>query len=61
MDGIIEAIIKLWKEARNPFYIAQKLGIIDEVTGEPDVEYVEMVIEDPANYPSRKEYLKCVS
>ena len=58
MDGIIEAIIKLWKEARNPFYIAQKLGIRDEVTGEPDVEYVEMVIEDPANYPSRKEYLK---
>jgi len=58
MDGIIEAIIKLWKEAHNVRYIAQKLGIIDEVTGQPDIEYVEMVIEDPANYPSRKEYLK---
>ena len=58
MDGIIEAIIKLWKEAHNVRYIAQKLGIIDEVTGEPDTEYVEMVIDNPANYPSRKEYLK---
>jgi len=43
-----EAILKLWHECRNPLYIAQKLGIIDEVTGEPDVERVEQVIEGEA-------------
>jgi hypothetical protein len=55
MDGTIQAIIKLWNEARNPLYIAQKLGLIDDF-GEPDVEKVEMVIDNPANYPNRKEY-----
>lgn len=43
------AIISLWHEAHNPTYIAMKLGIYDE-TGEPDIELVEAVIDDPTNY-----------
>jgi hypothetical protein len=53
MDGTIQAIIKLWNEARNPLYIAQKLGLYDEL-GNPDVEKVEMVVDDPDNY--RRQY-----
>lgn len=53
MDGTIQAIIKLWHEAHNPKYIAMKLGLYDEV-GDPDTDYVEMVIDDPENY--RRQY-----
>jgi hypothetical protein len=48
-NTIEDAIIKLWKEARNPRYIAQKLGLVDE-TGQPDTEKVEMVIDDQHAY-----------
>lgn len=47
--AIEDAIIKLWNETRNPIYIAQKLGLYDEV-GELDTDYVEMVIDDHDNY-----------
>jgi hypothetical protein len=47
--AIEDAIIKLWNEARNPLYIAQKLGIVNDF-GDPDVEKVEMVIDDQYAY-----------
>jgi hypothetical protein len=50
--AIKDAIVKLWGEARNPLYIAQKLGLYDEV-GEPDIEKVEMVIDDQHAYGSK--------
>ena len=49
MDGLVEAIIRLWNEAENPLYIVQKLGIKDE-NGDFDTEMVEMIIDDPDNY-----------
>lgn len=49
MRTITEEIIRLWKEAHNPLWIALKLGLQD-LTGEPDTELVEMVIDNPANY-----------
>ncbi len=51
--AIKDAIIKLWNEARNPLYIAQKLGLYDAV-GEPDTEKVEMVIDDQHAYGGAK-------
>ena len=50
-----EAILQLWHEARNLNYIAAKLNITD-AHGDLDTEAVLRVIEDPANYPSSKEY-----
>jgi len=50
---IENAVIELWREARNPLYIAQKLNLRDE-TGHFDVEQVLNVLEDPANYPTLK-------
>lgn len=47
--AIEDAIIKLWNEARNPLYIAQKLGLVNAF-GDPDVEKVEMVIDDQYAY-----------
>lgn len=52
---IEDAIIRLWNEARNPLYIAQKLGLFDEF-GDPKIDFIESVIDDPANYSNRKEY-----
>lgn len=49
---IEDAIVKLWNEARNPLYIAQKLGLVDDF-GDPDVEKVEMVIDDQHAYGSK--------
>jgi hypothetical protein len=46
---MIEAIIQLWNEALSPKMIALKLGIVDD-SGEPDVELVKMVIDEPENY-----------
>ena len=43
-----QAIIALWLEHSDPLYIALKLGIYDELQ-EPDIEYVERVI-DSADY-----------
>ena len=51
-NPIVREIIKLWNEAHNVKYIAQKLGLIDEL-GELDTELVEMVVENPANYRRR--------
>ena len=53
LKTIEAAIVKLWGEARNPLYIAQKLGLVDE-TGEPDTEMVEMVIDDQHAYGGAK-------
>lgn len=50
---IKDAIVKLWNEARNPLYIAQKLGLVDDF-GNPDTEYVEMVIDDQHAYGGAK-------
>lgn len=38
-----DEILKLWNEARNPLYIAQKLGIVDE-KGDPDIDKVTGII-----------------
>jgi len=46
---MIEQIIKLWNECHNIKDIALKLGLYDPA-GELDTEYVEMVVDDPANY-----------
>jgi hypothetical protein len=48
-NTIETAIVRLWNEARNPLYIAQKLGLVDNF-GDPDVEKVEMVIDDQHAY-----------
>lgn len=50
-----EAILQLWSEARNLNYIAAKLNITDEHDN-LDTEAVLSIIEDPANYPSSREY-----
>jgi len=57
---LIDAIMKLWGECRNPEYIAAKLNLIDEVTGDFDTDKVLGVIEDPNNYPSKREYFRGV-
>lgn len=49
LGDLTEAVIELWREARNPLYIAQKLNLKDE-TGHFDVERIESIIDDPANY-----------
>ena len=49
-----EAILRLWHECHNPLQIAQKLGIVDAATGEPDVDKVERIISDQVNYPNRR-------
>ena len=51
---MIEQIIKLWNECHNIKDIALKLGLYDPA-GELDTEYVEMVVDDPANYCCNKE------
>jgi len=57
---LIDAIMRLWDECRNPEYIAAKLNLIDEITGDLDIDKVLGVIEDPNNYPSRREYFRKV-
>jgi len=51
-----ESILQLWNECRNPEYIAAKLNILDE-NGEYDTGEILCIVENPANYPSRREYL----
>jgi len=54
LRGTIEsAIVRLWNETHNVKYIAMKLGLYDEV-GEPDTDYVEMVIDDQHAYGGAK-------
>ena len=57
---LIDAILKLWNEARNIEYIAAKLNLVDEATGEYDIERVLNVVEDPTNYPCRREYRRLI-
>ena len=44
-----DAIIQLWNECHNILWIALKLGLFDYF-GEPDTEFIESIIDDPANY-----------
>ena len=47
MEGLTEAILKLWNEGMRPDTIAAKLGC--------GIEKVENEIEDPGNYPSAQQ------